>query len=196
MNKVSYYKLLLALSVSLLLSPVNAERATNDLSYSHEHWPSRWSSAIRQQQGNKYPTRKREQNTPPELPEAVSENDLFHSPSQRKRYGRTNRSSRFDRHLPRKRFYRQTSVNPRAAAVAYQPVFNGRPYTAFASQGLAHGYPVHTPAIDPVLGHPGIGIPIMPGIPLGYPVGVHPYAGVPYGYPGSMGMWNPPFGLW
>ena len=53
---------------------------------------------------------------------------------------------------------------------------------------MSNQYSTPMIAMDPVLGHPGIGIPMMPGVPNAFPPG-----GMPYGYPG---MWNPSFGGW
>jgi len=181
-------------------SQVYADSQSRGLSYSPDHWPNRWSSAIRQQQdGGKYPTRQLKQTPPPALPEeesGVSEQDLFYSPSTQGRYGqrRTNRSqrwNRFDDQLPYYRQFRDARRQARRGAFAY----HGMPALQQSNYGrAATGFPYGTSplGIDPVLGHPGIGIPIMPGTPYGYPFAGYPYAG----YPSGMGMWNPPFGAW
>lgn len=185
--------------LSGLSSQLHADPQSRGLSYSPDHWPNRWSSAIRQQQGGKYPTRQLKQTPPPALPEEggdVSEQDLFYSPSMRGRYGqrrgdRDQRSSRFDDQLPHYRQFRDARRESRRGAFAYygMPALQHSNYMRASS-----GFPYGTSPIgmDPVLGHPGMGIPIMPGTPFG-----SPFAGYPYsGYPGGMGMWNPPFGAW
>ncbi len=180
-------------------SQLYADSQSRGLSYSPDHWPNRWSSAIRQQQGGKYPTRQLKQTPPPALPEeegGVLEQDLFYSPSAHDGYGqrRTNRNTRwnrFDNQLPYYRQFRDARREARRGAFAY----HGMPALQQSHYGrVATGFPYGTSplGIDPVLGHPGIGIPIMPGTPYGYPFAGYPYAG----YPGGMGMWNPPFGAW
>ena len=104
---------------------------------------------------------------------------------------------------PKNRY--QGDLTERKSAFAYY----GMPALRYpASFNHVGGFPYGTapPGIDPVLGSPGMGIPIMPGVPFGYPLvgypyGAYPFAGYPYGgyspvYPGPMRNWNPPFGLW
>ena len=199
MNHLNLNNVFISLLSGLLMwpaTPLFAESTGSDLSYSYEQWPSRWSSAIRQQQGGKYPVRQQDQVAPPELPEAISDQDLFSSPSQRKRYGRTEDHSRFDRRTPGYHFSRRSTVHPRDAAVAYQPSFYNGSAAMYGGEYFSQNHMGYGAMIDPVLGHPGVGIPVMPGVPMGYPIGIHPYAGMPYGYPGSMSTWNPPFGFW
>jgi len=194
-------KLLSFLLGCAIASPVIAEHRGRDLSYSPDHWPSRWSTAIRQQQSGNYPTRQIENTPPPELPSSdsiweVSEHDLFSAPAT-ERYNRPAR--RGGRKTPSYfRDYKKRTIQPRRAAFAYYGMPPLSP--AQVHPGSANG--LNNIAIDPVLGHPGMGIPIMPGTPYGYPfMGYSPahYPGAIYPgsmYPGSVGMWNPPFGAW
>lgn len=201
----SILKVLKPVIAVFMLTGVNsqslAESQYRGLSYSPDHWPKRWSSTIRQQQNGKYPTRQIKQMPPPELPEqgsGVSEQDLFYSPSIHDRYGqrRADRLQRFDDELSKFREFRDATREARRAAFAY----HGMPALQYGNYAGAYsGFPYGTAplGIDPVLGHPGIGIPIMPGTPYGYPFVGYPYGGFPYtGYPGGLGMMNPPFGAW
>lgn len=178
-------------------SQVFADSQSRGLSYSPDHWPNRWSSAIQQQQGGKYPTRQIKQAPPPALPEegsGVSEQDLFYSPSIQNRFGQRggDRLQRFEQQLPQFRQFRNAKREARKGAFAY----HGMPALQYGNHSRSYSsFPYGTAplGIDPVLGHPGMGIPIMPGTPYGYPFIGYPYGG---GYPGGMGMWNPPFGAW
>lgn len=191
--KMTANKLLIAGLFCVMSSSCFADNRDRGISYSPDHWPSRWSSAIRQQQSGGYPTRKIERTPPPELPSTgsltgVSEQDLFYSPERNS--FRQNRTTRSDspHYLRENRSYTRESRKP---AYAYY----GMPPAVYSYPGYANG--LANIATDPVLGHPGVGIPIMPGIPYGYPfMGLGPvyYPGMVY--PGSMGMWNPPFGAW
>lgn len=200
----SIRKALNSVTVLLLLSGLNSQLyadGSRGLSYSPDHWPDRWSSTIRQQQTGKYPTRELRQSPPPALPDetsGVSEQDLFYSPSMQNRYGRRHfdrdqRLDRFNDQVPQYRRLRDRRREVRESAFAYRgmpaPQYGhyGSPYSAFP-------YGTSPLGIDPVLGHPGIGIPIMPGTPYGYPFLGYPYGGYPGGM--GMGMWNPPFGAW
>jgi hypothetical protein len=190
-----------AMSVAMLVfsmsGPVLAESRAGGLSYSPEHWPNRWSTAIRQKQNGKFPSRSKQrysgEKPTRDYSDAVSEQDLFQSPSD-KRYGR-DEFDRFAGHAVRHRYLRDAQRLSRDAAVAYNDMAN--------MTGQYSGYgpgPAVSPfgiGIDPVLGHPGMGIPIMPGTPLGYPIGGYPFGAYPYGgFPFGMGGWNPPFGAW
>lgn len=199
------------LSISLMLKSVSAltltcgvcsqaytETQTQGLSYSTDQWPKRWSSAIRQQQNGDYPTRQLRQTPPPDLPEegsVVSEHDLFYSPHVRsfgeRRRDRRQRHKRFDEEFSSFREFRDARREARKGAFAYHgmPALN---YGSVAGPYSSFPYGTAPLGIDPVLGHPGIGIPIMPGTPYGYPFIGYPFAG----YPGGLGMWNPPFGVW
>lgn len=191
-----------ALFVYGMAAMVTAETPSQGLSYSTDQWPKRWSSAIRQQRNGDYPTRQLRQTPPPELPEegsVVSEHDLFYSPHARsfgerhggRQHDRRQRMKRFDEEFTSFREFRDARREARQGAFAYRgmPALNygsmGGPYSSFP-------YGTAPLGIDPVLGHPGIGIPIMPGTPYGYP-----FVGSPIpGYPGGIGAWNPPFGVW
>ena len=163
-----------------------ADSQGSGVTYSPEHWPNRWSSAIRQQQDNRFPTRQKPQAPQANERESVSEQDLFYVPSSRNRYDFDRHQDRFDERMSRQRYFREAQRMSRDAAYAYHDVYPAYPYAGFP--GGWNGFPYGTAplGIDPVLGHPGIGIPIMPGTPFGYP-----YAGFP-------GVWGgyPPFGVW
>lgn len=171
---------------------VHADTHRRGLTYSPDHWPNRWSTAIRQQQnGDRFPTREKQKFSRLKEQESVSEQDLFSSPSQSRRF---DRDDIFEERLSRHRQLRDASRRSREAAYAYHDMANtAYPYPGYSP--YAGGYPLGTAplGIDPVLGHPGIGIPLIPGVPYGYPLGVYPYGF----YPGlGMGAWNPPFGAW
>ena len=164
----------------------NADSRNGGVTYSPEHWPNRWSSAIRQQQDGRFPTREKPQAPPPTQRESVSEQDLFYLPSASQSYDFDHRQDRFDDRLSRQRYYRDARHLSREAAYAYYDRYPRYPYAGFGSAYSGFPYGTAPLGIDPVLGHPGMGIPIMPGTPFGYPYG---------GYPG-FGSWNPPFGAW
>ena len=174
-----------------LSAQVCAESRTGNVTYSPEHWPDRWSSAIRQQQNSgRYPTRKKPEAPRPKERETVSEDDLFYLPSARRTRDFDHRADRFDDHMSRQRYYRDAQRMSRESAYAYHDVYPAYPYAGFGggAYGGFGGFPYGTApmGIDPVLGHPGMGIPIMPGVPYGYP-----YAG----YPGAWGGYSP-LGVW
>ena len=177
--------------------PVLADSRASGLSYSPDHWPNRWSTAIRQKQDGKFPSRPNQRHSGEkparDYSDAVSGRDLFSSPADT-RYGREE-FDQFTGHAARHRYLRDAQRLSRDAAVAYNDMAN--------MTGQYGGYgpgPAVSPfgiGIDPVLGHPGMGIPIMPGTPLGYPIGVYPFGAYPYGgFPFGTGAWNQPFGAW
>ena len=200
--------LLIALLVGFS-GPVNAQSNGNQVSYSPDHWPNRWSSAIRQQQTAKFPTRDTVQTSPAELPEAVFEQDLFYSPSMAGRNDRGEGRLHLGHRISPHRFSRNSGQYIRDPAFAYQPGF-GAAYQNYGGSTYMHPSTASMPAFDPV-GYPGAGIPLMPGGPGAYPMNIAafgglpfggippggaPYGGMPMAYPGSMGIWNPPFGAW
>lgn len=180
-------------------SQVSADSQSGGLSYSPDHWPNRWSSAIRQKQNGKFPTRKKQQQSmdlrQSEKGQSVSEQDLFYSPDSAHRFNREYSHDQFDDRAARYRHIRDVRRLSREAAFAYNDMANMTgPYGGY---GQYYGGGSYGIGIDPVLGHPGIGIPIMPGTPLGYPMGLHPFGAYPGGgYPFGVGAWNPPFGMW
>ena len=226
MNKYKHGGLSTGLLIILLVAfagKVYAEPNSRQVTYSPDHWPSRWSSAIHQQQNARFPTRVEEKVTLEELPETVLEQDLFSSPSLDGRNDQGNRPYNYGQRQLKHRFSRNSGQQMRDAAFAYQsgygaaPANYARPAYRPAYSGPAYGYP-HTPLMPamgllpgypgvgypgagfpgvgyPGVGYPGVGFPIMPGIPGAYPMNIGPY-GMPYGYPGSMAMWTPPFGPW
>lgn len=190
---------IIALLLSMASAYSYADNSGRGISYSHDQWPSRWSHAIQQQSGA-YPSRTIENTPPPELPTTfdreVSGQDLFYSPSLDQF-----RQQRPSRSVPRQTQYYRDNKNStysnesRKAAFAYYGMRPLAPHAGYAYPGFDHGF--GNVAMDPVLGHPGIGIPIMPGVPYGYPLmGYSPVIYPGMGYPGSFGMWNPPFGAW
>lgn len=181
--------LLTALTMVLscgLSMPAYADSQSSGVTYSHENWPQRWSSAIRQQQDGRYPTREKPQAPQASERESVSEQDLFYVPSAQNPNDFGRRHERFDDRHSRQRYYRDAQRMSREAAYAYHDVYPVYPYAGFAAGWGGFPYGTAPLGIDPVLGHPGIGIPIMPGTPFGYP-----YAGFPGGWGGY-----PPFGAW
>jgi len=218
MNKYRHGELCMGLLIALLVGfsgPVIAQSNGNQVSYSPDHWPSRWSSAIRQQQTAKFPTRDTAQTSPAELPEGVFEQDLFFSPSMANRFDRGDGRLHSGKRNSPHRFSRNSGQYIRDPAFAYQAGY-GATYQNYG--GSAYMYPstASMPGFDPVPGYPGAGIPLMPGVPGAYPMNVNSIGGLPYGgfppggmpfggmpfggaplaYPGSMGMWNPPFAPW
>ena len=203
MNKHRDYSLLTGSMTCLLVCltfQVHADSRTQDLSYSPDHWPNRWSSAIRQQQTGKFPSRQKDQGAPPELPaefsDEVSEQDLFssqpvYSPSQGRRYSRGDRRGGVNHHFSRQRYSQSVRRNVRDAAFAYHSIVPAAHYNGMQQPFMRNPYAAPMPVMDPVLGHPGIGIPMMPGVPIGYLPGL-----MPYGYPGNTGMWNPYVSRW
>lgn len=167
-----------------LSSQTYADSVSGNVTYSPEHWPNRWSSAIRQQQDGRYPTRQKPEARRDIERETVSEQDLFYLPSSRRARDYDHRLDRFDDQLSRQRYYRDAQRMSREAAYAYHDVYPAYPYAGGGWGGFPYG--TAPLGIDPVLGHPGIGIPIMPGTPFGYPF---------VGYPGVWGAY-PPFGGW
>ncbi len=170
---------------------VYADSRVRNLSYSPDHWPTRWSSAIRQQQSSKFPNRQKDQVVPPALPETVSEQDLFYSPPPASRHDCCARRYGFNQHFSRHHYLHNPRDNVRDAAYAYQIGFQVSPYSGMGQAYMSTPYSASMVGMDPVLGYPGIGMPMMPGVPAGYLFG-----GVSYGSPGNMGMWNPVFGRW
>lgn len=207
MNRRKQCESITGLLVVLLLGfsgTVYAQPNSSQVSYSHDHWPSRWSSAIHQQQTGEFPTREEVQTSPAELPAAVLEQDLFFSPSLDSGFAWSNRQYNTGKPYQGHRFSRDSSRQIRDAAYAH-PARYGSPADYYPGSNFNYPYGTSAPGIDPVLGFPGIGIPLMPGIPGSYPIGAFPFGGLPngaygpygaYGFPGSMAMWNPPFGAW
>lgn len=186
-----FVNIMAVLLITGVYQQVYAERHDRGLTYSPDHWPNRWSSAIRQQQnGGRFPTREKQKFSRHKEQESVSDKDLFSSSSQKRHF---DRDGFFAERLSRHRQLRDASRHSRDAAFAYHDMANAAyPYPEHSPYA---GYPLGTAplGIDPVLGHPGIGIPLIPGVPYGYPLGVYPYGA----YPGlGIGAWNPPFGAW
>ncbi len=182
-----------ALLLNGLASNVQAEstakytqRNMQGISYSHDHWPKRWSSAIHQQKDARFPTRQKQQRPAHSKEESVFESDLFYLPYNSRPRGFENRQNYHDGRLSRNRYMREKRRMSRESAYAYygqQPMYPqggfGHVYGGF---GMNSG-PV---GIDPVMGSPGNGIPVMPGTPYGFPA------------PGFYGMdyWRSPYARW
>ena len=167
----------------------------NQVSYSPDHWPSRWSSAIRQQQTARFPTRDEVQAPPAGLPQAVFEQDLFYSPSMASRFERSDRRYNHARQAPAQRFSRHSGRYIRDAAFAYQNRFSAGPNNHTGSASM-YPYGTSVPAMDPMPTFPGVGLPMMPGIPGAYPMNITQFGGMPFGHPGNMTQWYPPPGSW
>lgn len=193
---------------------VYADPNSRQVSYSPDYWPNRWSSAIRQKQTARFPTRVEEEKTLEELPETVLEQDLFYSPSLNSRFDQSSRPYNDGQRELKHHFSRNSGRNIRDAAFAYQSRYGQTPVNyARPAYGPAYSYPSATPipAMGIFPGVPGGGFPVMPGVPGAYPMNIIPYGGMPYGgmpyggmpyggmpfgYPGNMAMWTPPFGPW
>lgn len=198
MSKLKHCDLFAGLLIVLLagfVGQVNADPDSRQVSYSPDHWPSRWSSAIRQQQTARFPTREEVQTPPAELPEAVFEQDLFYSPSTAGRYEGRDRRYSYGKRAAAPRFSRHSGRHIRDAAFAYQNRFG---VAANNYAGSVHMKPLgpSVPMMDPMPVYPGIGFPVMPGLPGAYPANVLPFGGMPLGYPGNMAMWNPATAGW
>jgi len=155
----------------------NAGSRSNEVNYSPDHWPSRWSSAIHQQKNGKFPKREQDQTQPDELPEAVSEQDLFYSYLNSGRMNPETNLKKYDRR------YLQQPIRDTKRQTAYQP--SQGYYNRLRSTPQNYGANPHyggNPMIDPVTGFPGGGLPVLPGMPGSAPMGMSPnYGGVPYG---------------
>lgn len=211
MNKYKHGGLSTGLLIILLVAfagKVYADPNSRHVTYSPDHWPSRWSSAIHQQQNARFPTRVEEKVTLEELPETVVEQDLFFSPSVDARDDQGHRSHNYGQRQLKARFSRNSGQQIRDAAFAYQSGY-GRAPANYAGPAYrpanVNPYATPMPAMGPLpglpgvgypgVGYPGVGFPMMPGAPGAYPMNIGPY-GMPYGYPGNMAMWTPPFGPW
>jgi len=190
-NKTIYFSVLTsALLLNGLSAQLHAEsmqRNAQGVSYSYDHWPKRWSSAIHQQKDTRFPTRQKPHVPAQMKEESVSEQDLFYLPYTARSHGFDSRQHRRDGRLSRNRYMRDVRrTMPRDSAYAYyemQPIY--------PQAGFGHGYggfgmnpgPI---GIDPVMGSPGNGIPVMPGSPYGFPA------------PGFYGMnsWGSPYSRW
>jgi len=170
----------------------------SDISYSTQHWPARWSSAIHQN-SDKYPKRDLKQKEFVEDSQSVSNGDLFSTLPQQ--YGapvgiginqqtRTYNNRYFQMPQQQKRRNFQTAYTPYTVSGQNYPIdannfmpFGGLPYQAYPMVGYPMGG-------FPNTGFPNTGFPNT-GFPMGgYPMGALPMAGMPF-----MGMWNP-FGSW
>ena len=205
MNKTRYGGLSAGLLVLLLMGfggQVFAGPNSRQVSYSHDHWPTRWSTAIRQQQTAKFPTRDKVQVTLADLPEAVYEQDLFFSPSLANRVERGSGQYNYGKRNSAQHFSRNSDQYNRDAAFAYQRRFGPPPNNYnYGGSTYMNPYGPSMPAMGPMPGYPGVGFPVMPGVPGAYPLQVFPFGGTPFGYPGNlgpwnMGGWNQPFGAW
>jgi len=199
MNKYRHSGLSTGLLIILLVAfagPVCAEPNSRQVTYSPDHWPSRWSSAIHQQQNARFPTRVEEKVALEELPETVLEQDLFSSPSLDGRNDQGNRPHNYGQRQLKHRFSRNSGQSMRDAAFAYQsgygvaPANYARPAYRQAYGGPAYGYP-HANPIPALPGYPGAGFPGVgyPGIGysgIGYPGAGFPGVGFPgVGFPGA-----------
>jgi len=180
-----YFSRTITLLLLLSMNHIYADSKSNQVNYSPDHWPSRWSSAISQQQNGKFPNREQNQIQPAELPEAVSEQDLFYSSwSKATQMGTGDKITKSDR-----RYLQQPVRNSqRQVAYHYQPSrtnYNRLKALPYGYHGPTYGvnpYYGSTPLFDPVLGHTGGGLPFMPGnSPYGSPYGLAPYGVAPYG---------------
>ncbi len=193
MNKYRHGGLSTGLLIILLVAfagPVCAEPNSRQVTYSPDHWPSRWSSAIHQQQNARFPTRVEEKVTLEELPETVLERDLFSSPSLDGRNDQGNRPHNYGQRQLKHRFSRNSGQSMRDAAFAYQsgygaaPANYARPAYRPAYGGPAYGYP-HANPMPALPGYPGAGFPGVGYPGIGYPGIGYPGVGYPgVGYPG------------
>ena len=205
MKKSIYVLISRMLSILLagycLIGTIQLHAASKSLqiSYSHDQWPTRWSSAIRQQQTGKFPTRDVEENTPDELPTAVFEQDLFESSTVGRRNDRGYGAQKYNNSLGR-HFSRNPGRYMRDAAYAYQNS-NGPATNYYAGSSYNYPFAVSRPYWNPNMGnsnigYPNAGFPTMTGLPGVYPMNVVPFIGSPFGFPGNIAMWNPLFAGW
>jgi len=206
MNKYNQCRLfsgLMMIALTTISVPVAAASKSDQVSYSPEHWPTRWSSAIHQQQSAKFPTRNNTQLPPGELPTAVSEQDLFYSPNESRQYRNSNRPYQYNKQYSGQRFSRDQGQYMRDAAYAYQRRLRAMPTGYNTINSMPGSYTGSMPVMDPVLGHPSFAVPIYPGQQNMYPMGGLPSSGMfpfggfsffggPFGYPVNMGFWSAP----
>jgi len=167
-------------TVLLLLSGFQtyADPKENQINYSPDHWPSRWSSAIHKQQTGRFPKRDNNQNQPAELPEAVSGQDLFYSYSGESQLHSGEKLNKYDRRYlkqPAKANEAHRNVPSRINNPYRLPHYQNRtPYMVNSHNG-------YSPVYEPAFGPPGTGMPYA-GMPYaGMPYGGMPYGGMPYG---------------
>jgi len=161
--------LLLLTGISMQLYAEPGQRHVQGVSYSYDHWPHRWSSAIHQQQDARFPNRQQSKQSAQRMEESISERDLFYLPSSDRRYGFASRGSHADGRLPRNRYLREMRRSPRESAYAYHPMqpmyFSGHFGSVYGGVGMNSA----VGGFDPVMGMPGNGMPFMPAAPYGYP---------------------------
>ncbi len=194
-NKIIYFSALTASLLSIgLSSQTYAEsmnRQVQGVTYSYDHWPKRWSSAIHQQKDARFPTRQKQQVPSRKMEESVFEHDLFYLPTPRGRYGFDAHYDQQTRRRSQNRYMRELRRLPRESAYAYYPM---QPMYRPAGYGHIYGgFGVNTGPIglDPVMGSPGNGIPVMPGTPYGFPA--PGFIGSGYQMPG---YWGTPYSRW
>ncbi len=164
---VSGLLLLTGLPMQLYAEP--GQRQFQGVSYSYDHWPKRWSSAIHQQQDARFPTRQKSDIPRQHKEHSISARDLFYVPSTDNRYGFAYPGSQVDERLSRNRYLRAIRTSPRESAYAYHPIqpmyFSGQFGPVYGGFGMNSG----AVGFDPVMGMPGNGMPFMPGAPYRYP---------------------------
>ena len=169
------------LAFVLIVMPchIYAQENDNQLSYSADQWPTRWTNAIQQQQAGKFPARTYAQTTFSELPSGLSENELFYSPQRGTRYGHQRGEHQHNDGYINQHFSRASATNNgrtlRDASYAYQNRFR-RDSMNYMRQGYNHPYALPMPTM--------------------YPMNIPTYGTMPFGYPGFMGMWNPLVNSW
>lgn len=205
MNSVRVCELKVGLLIALLVGlvgQISAQSKSENISYSHEQWPTRWSSAIQQQQTSKFPNRQVVETALAELPESVSDQDLFYSPPAGRQYsvGR-GRNNNYKRGYTAQQFSRNQGQYIRDAAFAYQSAGRGNNY---GTPNYMRPYNASMPVMDPVLGHPSFPLPMMaaPGVyPMGMmpfsvmPFGAMPFGIMPFGFPTGANYWTSPYGF-
>jgi len=193
MNKIELKVAAVGFIISMMCAgvPAYAENEENRVSYSPEDWPTRWSSAIHQQKTAKFPTRTNTQAPLTELPEAVSDADLFHSPQQGRGMGQAPRPYNYYQPYTNQHFARKGNQTGRDSAHAYQPnVRNTQGYYGNTQYGYQNASSLTV--MDPILGHPSLAVPMAPRFPMnmwpfgfmsfgGFPYAANPYGGFPYG---------------
>lgn len=164
---VSGLFLLSGLAMPLYAEP--GQRQMQAVSYSYDHWPKRWSSAIHQQQDARFPTRQKSEIPKQHKEQSISARDLFYVPSTDNRYGVAYPGSQFDERLSRNRYLRAIRTSPRESAYAYHPIqpmyFSGQFGPVYGGIGMNSAMV----GFDPVMGMPGNGMLNMPAAPYGYP---------------------------
>jgi hypothetical protein len=188
--------LLSGLGLAIVFMVQAQSEEDRNLYYSPDHWPARWSSAVRQQEGSVFPDRRA--TTDQREDDFISDEDLFARPGRSRKWdelGKANDWQRIDAFDGRKfRERRDYRFNQGLALPPYGYPATGPAYRTMYPPPYYGAGPM---GWDPVLGYGGLGYP-----PVGMPIVNYPYIGFPLvggaypGYYGAPGGFNYPFGPW